>query len=53
VLAAGCSRGPSDAQRGDGGGAVTAAVQQANAAAARAADLSDLASFADARRSFE
>ena len=52
VLAAGCSRGPSDTQRGDGGGAVTAAVQQANAAAARAADLSDPASFADARRGF-
>ena len=45
---AGCQRsGPAQT-----GGAVTPTVQQANAAVAQAADLSDPASFADAKRGF-
>ena len=45
---AGCPRsGPAQT-----GGAVTPTVQQANAAVAQAADLSDPASFADAKRGF-
>lgn len=44
-----CTRSPPTASAG---GTVAAAVQQAHAAVAKAADLSDPASFADARRGF-
>ncbi|MBN8509609.1 MAG: MBL fold metallo-hydrolase [Burkholderiales bacterium] len=51
-MAAGCSRGPSGGTGGEADTQVTPAVQQANEAVAKAADLSDPPSFADARRGF-
>ena len=48
-----CSRGPGAPAASADGGEVTAAVRDANAAVAKAADLSDASSFADAKRSLQ
>ena len=49
---AACSRGPGATSNPADAGDVSASVREANAAVARAADLSDAPSFADAKRGF-